>query len=146
ELRQGLFPYPAEATLRQTALIQRTSWPTSRLRRADSFPPRCRGSQIKARERRSLPRVARRLARRTIASSDHAGPSLPPVCQILHYAIVAWRNNWTNYLQTQVVGATLEVVADRLSALELDAWQALLHAHHQITRRLDAELRKEHGI
>jgi DNA-binding MarR family transcriptional regulator len=37
-------------------------------------------------------------------------------------------------------------VADRLSPLELDAWQALLHAHHQITRTLDAELRKEHGI
>ena len=37
-------------------------------------------------------------------------------------------------------------MADRLSSLELDAWQALLHAHHQITRTLDAELRKEHGI
>ena len=41
---------------------------------------------------------------------------------------------------------SLEIVRKRLSALELDAWQALLHAHHQITRRLDAELRKEHDI
>jgi DNA-binding MarR family transcriptional regulator len=37
-------------------------------------------------------------------------------------------------------------VSDRLSDLELDAWQALLHAHHQITRVLDAELRAEHGV
>ena len=43
-------------------------------------------------------------------------------------------------------GAIVEIVGDRLSALELDAWQALLHAHHQITRVLDAELRKEHGV
>jgi DNA-binding MarR family transcriptional regulator len=34
----------------------------------------------------------------------------------------------------------------RLRDLELDAWQALLHAHHQVTTRLDAELRAEHGI
>src|SRR5947207_5483768 len=46
----------------------------------------------------------------------------------------------------QVAEAIHAAVANRLSALELDAWQALLHAHHQITRRLDAELRKEHGI
>jgi DNA-binding MarR family transcriptional regulator len=29
---------------------------------------------------------------------------------------------------------------------ELRAWQALLHAHHALTRRLDADLRAEHGI
>jgi DNA-binding MarR family transcriptional regulator len=29
---------------------------------------------------------------------------------------------------------------------ELRAWQALLHAHHDLTRKLDAELRAEHGI
>jgi len=34
----------------------------------------------------------------------------------------------------------------RLSDTELRAWQALLHAHHDITRRLDAELRIEHGL
>lgn len=28
----------------------------------------------------------------------------------------------------------------------MDAWQALLHAHHQITGKLDAELRDEHGL
>src|SRR5437762_14380039 len=28
----------------------------------------------------------------------------------------------------------------------MDAWQALLHTHHQVTNTLDAELRSEHGI
>ena len=37
-------------------------------------------------------------------------------------------------------------MADRLSDLELDAWQALLHAHHQIVNTLDAELRSEHEL
>ena len=34
----------------------------------------------------------------------------------------------------------------RLRELELDAWQALLHAHEKVTGRLDAELREKHGI
>ena len=34
----------------------------------------------------------------------------------------------------------------RLSDTELRAWQALLHAHHDLTRTLDAELREEHGL
>jgi DNA-binding MarR family transcriptional regulator len=33
-----------------------------------------------------------------------------------------------------------------LSEEELRAWQALLHAHHQVTRRLDVELAHEHGL
>jgi DNA-binding MarR family transcriptional regulator len=33
-----------------------------------------------------------------------------------------------------------------LSDIELRAWQALLHAHHDITRKLDGELRREHGL
>ena len=33
-----------------------------------------------------------------------------------------------------------------LSDEELRAWQALLHAHHQVIRKLDAELREEHGL
>ena len=33
-----------------------------------------------------------------------------------------------------------------LSGAELRAWQGLLHAHEQVTRRLDAELRAEHGL
>jgi DNA-binding MarR family transcriptional regulator len=33
-----------------------------------------------------------------------------------------------------------------LSGTELRAWQALLHAHQQVTRTLDAELRAEHGL
>jgi DNA-binding MarR family transcriptional regulator len=38
------------------------------------------------------------------------------------------------------------VAAERLSETELRAWQALLHAHHQVVGQLDAELRTEHGI
>jgi DNA-binding MarR family transcriptional regulator len=34
----------------------------------------------------------------------------------------------------------------RLSETELRAWQALLHAHYEITRRLDADLQREHGL
>lgn len=37
-------------------------------------------------------------------------------------------------------------MAFNLSDSELDAWQALLHAHHQITRVLDAELRATHDL
>jgi DNA-binding MarR family transcriptional regulator len=37
-------------------------------------------------------------------------------------------------------------VENRLSVAEMRAWQALLHAHDQVTRALDAELRAEHGI
>ena len=33
-----------------------------------------------------------------------------------------------------------------LNETELRAWQALLHTHHQVTRKLDAELRAEHGL
>jgi DNA-binding MarR family transcriptional regulator len=33
-----------------------------------------------------------------------------------------------------------------LAEHELRAWQALLHAHHDVTRRLDAELREGHEI
>jgi DNA-binding MarR family transcriptional regulator len=38
------------------------------------------------------------------------------------------------------------VVRADLSGTELRAWQALLHSHHQVTRKLDAELREEHGL
>ena len=34
----------------------------------------------------------------------------------------------------------------RLTDTELRAWQALLHAHQDVNRTLDAELRAEHGI
>jgi DNA-binding MarR family transcriptional regulator len=34
----------------------------------------------------------------------------------------------------------------RLSDLELRAWQALLHAHHDVVDSLDEELRAQHGI
>src|SRR2546426_12324321 len=34
----------------------------------------------------------------------------------------------------------------RLDETELRAWQALLHAHHQVTRKLDAELQEEYGF
>jgi DNA-binding MarR family transcriptional regulator len=41
---------------------------------------------------------------------------------------------------------TPAVAAERLTETELRAWQALLHAHHQVVGQLDAELREEHGI
>jgi DNA-binding MarR family transcriptional regulator len=34
----------------------------------------------------------------------------------------------------------------KLTDTELRAWQALLHAHHDLTRKLDDELRAEHGL
>lgn len=34
----------------------------------------------------------------------------------------------------------------RLTAAELRAWQALLHAHHQITTALDRDLRTQHDL
>jgi len=34
----------------------------------------------------------------------------------------------------------------RLSEQELRAWQALLHAHHDVISLLDGELRRDHGI
>jgi DNA-binding MarR family transcriptional regulator len=37
-------------------------------------------------------------------------------------------------------------MALKLSDTEMDAWQALLHAHHKITRVLDAELRESHQL
>jgi DNA-binding MarR family transcriptional regulator len=33
-----------------------------------------------------------------------------------------------------------------LSPVELRAWQGLLHAHHDVVEKLDAELREEHGL
>jgi DNA-binding MarR family transcriptional regulator len=44
------------------------------------------------------------------------------------------------------VTATVRVVTTALSETELRAWQALLHAHHEVIRRLDDELRGEHGL
>ena len=38
------------------------------------------------------------------------------------------------------------MASTRLSDLELRAWQALLHAHHDVVDRLDEELRIQHGI
>ena len=38
------------------------------------------------------------------------------------------------------------MVATRLSDTELRAWQGLLHAHHDVTERLDADLREAHGL
>jgi DNA-binding MarR family transcriptional regulator len=37
-------------------------------------------------------------------------------------------------------------MTNKLTAAELEAWQALLHAHHEIVGKLDAELREEHGL
>ena len=40
----------------------------------------------------------------------------------------------------------MDNVETKLSDAEMRAWQAFLHAHHQVTRRLDAELRSEHEL
>src|SRR5437016_4503276 len=49
--------------------------------------------------------------------------------------------------QTARIRASHSAAAEAdLSETELRAWQALLHAHQQVTRTLDAELRMEHGI
>lgn len=53
----------------------------------------------------------------------------------------------SGYLYAQVSPCyTAVTVATDLSETELRAWQALLHAHQQIIRKLDAELREEHGL
>jgi DNA-binding MarR family transcriptional regulator len=38
------------------------------------------------------------------------------------------------------------VATTKLTETELRAWQALLHAHHDVTDRLDADLREQHGL
>lgn len=40
----------------------------------------------------------------------------------------------------------MDAVKTNLSDAELRAWQAFLHVHQQVTRRLDAELRSEHEL
>ena len=37
-------------------------------------------------------------------------------------------------------------MSSKLTDMEMDAWQALLHTHHQLTNTLDAELRSEHCL
>jgi DNA-binding MarR family transcriptional regulator len=37
-------------------------------------------------------------------------------------------------------------MAAQLNEIELRAWQALLHAHHDVIRSLEAELHREHGL
>jgi DNA-binding MarR family transcriptional regulator len=38
------------------------------------------------------------------------------------------------------------VASSRLTEIETRAWQALLHAHHDVVSALDRELREAHGI
>ncbi len=40
----------------------------------------------------------------------------------------------------------MSAVKTSLSEREMRAWQALLHAHHDVTNALDRELRREHGL
>jgi DNA-binding MarR family transcriptional regulator len=40
----------------------------------------------------------------------------------------------------------VDKVKSKLSDAEIRAWQAFLHAHHQVIRKLDAELRSEHEL
>src|SRR5438045_9445024 len=46
----------------------------------------------------------------------------------------------------QVLAGYFDSMAFTLSDSEMDAWQALLHAHHKITSMLDAELRESHQL
>ncbi|HYT29726.1 MAG TPA: MarR family transcriptional regulator [Actinomycetota bacterium] len=39
-----------------------------------------------------------------------------------------------------------DVAQTRLSDTEMRAWQALLHAYHQVIRKLDRDLREEHDL
>jgi DNA-binding MarR family transcriptional regulator len=45
-----------------------------------------------------------------------------------------------------MAGVKSRLTDTRLTDTELRAWQALLHAHHDLTRTLDGELRAEHGL
>ena len=38
------------------------------------------------------------------------------------------------------------MASSRLTDVEVRAWQALLHAHHDVVRALDRELREGHGV
>ena len=44
------------------------------------------------------------------------------------------------------LGYPRPVVSTRLRPTELRAWQALLHAYQHVVRRLDLELREDHGL
>lgn len=44
-----------------------------------------------------------------------------------------------------MTASSVDGVAD-LTAREMRAWQALLHAHRDVTRKLDHDLRLEHGL
>lgn len=41
---------------------------------------------------------------------------------------------------------SFQFVESKLTDTELRAWQALLHAHHELTESLDRELRQEYGL
>jgi DNA-binding MarR family transcriptional regulator len=45
-----------------------------------------------------------------------------------------------------VIRRRVSTVDTRLTDTELRAWQGLVHAHHEVTERLDADLREEHGL
>ena len=46
----------------------------------------------------------------------------------------------------QIIKANVPSMSVRLTETELRAWQALLHAHRDVTDALDSELRTEHGL
>src|SRR5918996_5072830 len=46
----------------------------------------------------------------------------------------------------KLLGVCSRMPSARLTAAELRAWQALLHAHHQITTALDRDLRAQHDL
>jgi DNA-binding MarR family transcriptional regulator len=70
----------------------------------------------------------------------------PVVVETVVMAIVAQTTICRITCRCNYLDATFERVVERLRDDEMDAWQALLHAHQKIVRRLDAELREEHGL
>jgi DNA-binding MarR family transcriptional regulator len=61
--------------------------------------------------------------------------------QLLH------REVWVRiFANASISGYSVEPMKESLTDAEMDAWQGLLHAHHQIVRKLDSELRAEHGL
>src|SRR5205823_5102817 len=85
---------------------------------------------------------------RTSMVIGRSGPSRS-ACMILRRTTFAARSillRPQEYLHMQVFGCYTAGMRTGLTETELRAWQALLHAHHHVTRKLDAELRQEHGL
>jgi len=82
----------------------------------------------------------RRRRRRNVQSEEHreiTTPSLRNICGAKHIRHFLVRANIAVYPPA---------VRRSLTETEMEAWQALLHAHEHVTRILDSELRTEHSL